>query len=83
MRQGKEIHMATIHLEVPDEVVEFLYDDETGDIRFRPMMTDNPTHVGHATANATRRFYGDEWDPVPEYLRERATEHLRTAGILK
>jgi len=75
--------MTDIHLEVPEEIVEFLYNPDTGDIRFRPMMTDNPTHGGHVHANVTRKLYGSEWDPVPYHLLERAKEHLRKAGILK
>ncbi|KKK98381.1 hypothetical protein LCGC14_2643280 [marine sediment metagenome] len=73
--------MTDLHLEVPDECVEFLYNSDTGEIRFRPMMTDNPTHGGHVEANVARRFYGS--DPVPYHLLELAKEHLRSAGLMK
>lgn len=75
--------MTEIHLEVPEEIVEFLYDPDTGGIRFRPMITDDPTHGAHVAANVTRRFYGSGWDVVPDDLWGRAREHLRNAGILK
>jgi len=75
--------MAVQHLQVEEEKVEFLYDDVTGDIEFRPLHTDNPTNYAEVQINAVLVHYGGGWDCVPEHLWERAEEHLRKAGILK